>query len=347
MRPGVTEILKLGSNENQLGTSPKALEAMAAAISSANVYPDPGLMELRKKLGGRLGFAEEPEKHVVMAAGSSVSTLLLGEVFINPGDEMVQCEPTFGAMAGAVRRYGGKVVSLPLTANQEFDLPAMKAAITDKTKFVYVCNPNNPTGTTIDPEELRAFLKSLPEHVLAVVDEAYIDFCDDPQSEEMISEIYDGSRVIILRTFSKLYGLAGMRIGYTVASREICSFLQRATTFFPLSRPAAAAALAALDDEDFVKLSRETAAAGREYLTAELKKLGAVVYPSQANFIYADTGYNTAQLAQVTKEQGLIIRGNFPYSRITVGTERQNRRVIEIIKDAIGSGRVDKAAGQA
>ncbi|MDR2670207.1 MAG: aminotransferase class I/II-fold pyridoxal phosphate-dependent enzyme, partial [Oscillospiraceae bacterium] len=221
----VQEILKLASNENQLGASPKALEAMRAAVPSAHIYPDPFCAGLRAKIGRAFGFAD-PADHVTISAGASGAIALLGEIFIGPGDEVVYCEPTFGAYAGAVRRNFGTPVVRPLTADGAFDLDAMRAAVTDRTKMIFLCNPNNPTGGTVDPAGLRAFIRGLPDHVVLVADEAYIEFADDPAAS-VVSEIAEGVNLVVLRTFSKLYGLAGMRIGYTLTNREIHGVLQR------------------------------------------------------------------------------------------------------------------------
>lgn len=342
-RPNVTEIFKLASNENQLGTSPKALQALREAVESASIYPDAFCMGLRTKLGRKFGFEQNPASHITISPGASGAIALIGEVFIQQGDEVVYCEPTFGAAASAARRHSGKQVSLPLTEDQMFDLDAIAAAVTDKTKIVYICNPNNPTGTVVDADKLRVLIHSLPAHVITVVDEAYIEFADDPERQSMISEIAENVNLIVLRTFSKLYGLAGTRIGYSLMNEEIHNVLQRSTSVFVVSREALAAASAAIDDEDFVKLTRKTIADGRAYLTAEFETLGGKVYNSQANFIYVDTGYDTAVLAEACKEKGLIIRGNFACSRVTIGTEYQNRRMMEIIKSVLAEGKVPKA----
>ncbi|MDR0671841.1 MAG: aminotransferase class I/II-fold pyridoxal phosphate-dependent enzyme [Oscillospiraceae bacterium] len=335
------EILKLASNENQLGASPKALEAMRAAVPFAHVYPDPFCAGLRAKIGRVFGFAD-PADHVTISTGASGAIALLGEIFIGAGDEVIYCEPTFGAYAGAVRRNAGTPVVRPLTAAGAFDLDAMRAAVTDRTKMIFLCNPNNPTGGTVDPAALRAFVRGLPGHVVLAVDEAYIEFSDDP-SASVVSEIAEGVNLVVLRTFSKLYGLAGMRIGYTLTNREIHSVLQRSTGVFVAGRLALAAADAALSDTDFAAESVRVVRAGRCFLTEALTEMGCRVYPSQANFLYVDTGYDPAALAAACKERGLIIRGNFAHTRITVGTPRQNGHAVEILRDVMASGVVPRA----
>jgi len=338
---GLKEIIKLASNENQLGTSPKALTAMEEAIHSINIYPDAFCMEIRKKLGVRFGF-DDSGSNVVISAGASGAISLITEVFVCDGDEVIFCNPTFSAYEEGTRRNNGKAIALPLNEKEEFDLDAIKSAITDKTKLIFICNPNNPTGTAIKADRLREFIHKMPEHVITVVDEAYIEFAATEGVESMISEIAEGVNLIVLRTFSKLYGLAGMRLGYSFTNKEIHKILQKSTSVFVASREALAGAMAAMDDEEFIRTTIEANQKGREYLSAEFAKLGWYTYPSETNFVYVKTFYNTAQLAEECMKKGLIIRGNFKYSRITIGTEYQNKRVVEIMKEIIKEGNLTK-----
>lgn len=339
---GLTEVLKLASNENQLGSSPKAIEAMIEAVKQANIYPDPFCMGLRKKIGKKFGFDDSGD-NVIISSGASGILSLLGEVFICEGDEVIFCEPTFGAYAGATRRNNGVPVVLPLTEDKKFDLEGMYRAITDKTKMIFICNPNNPTGTVVDSEELKAFIHKVPQHVIVVVDEAYIELSSNPEVKSMVSEIAEGVNLIVVRTFSKIYGLAGLRLGYSLMNKELHAILQKSTTVFVASREALAGAMAALDDEEFIRTTKAVMKEGREYLTRELTALGWYIYPSETNFIYGDSGLNTSLLAEELKKKGLIIRGNFEFSRITIGTMEQNRKVVEIIREVMESGAVPKA----
>lgn len=335
-------VLKLASNENQYGCSPKALEAMGKTVAKANIYPDPFCMGLRRKLGRKYGFDDSGD-NVIISAGASGILLLLGEVFVCDGDEVVFCDPTFGAYASAATRNNGKAVACPLTPDQKFDLEAMKAAVTDRTKLVFICNPNNPTGTAVDSSELRAFIRSMPKHVITVVDEAYIEFATDPAVESMISEIDEDTNLIVVRTFSKIYGLAGERIGYSLMNKKLHAILQKATSVFVVGRTSLAGAMAALDDDSFLASTRAGIREGREYLTRELTALGWKVWESHTNFLYADSRLDTKALAAELEKKGLIIRGNFRYSRITVGTMEQNREMIDIIKATIAEGSVPPA----
>ena len=219
----------------------------------------------------------------------------------------------------------------------------MEQAVTEKTKLVFICNPNNPSGTAVDSEELRAFLHRLPKHVIAVVDEAYIEFATDPAVQSMIPEISEDLNLIVVRTFSKIYGLAGERIGYSLMNKKLHAVLQKATSVFVVGRTALAGAMAALDDDDFLVSTREGIREGRDYLTQELTAMGWQVWESHTNFLYADSHLNTKLLAQELEKKGLIIRGNFRYSRITVGTMEQNREMIAIIKETVAQGRVPAA----
>lgn len=338
-------VLKLASNENQYGVSPMAQKAMLEAVTQANIYPDPFCMQLRKKLGSRFGFDESGD-NVIISGGASGILLLLGEVFVCDGDEVVFCDPTFGAYAGACRRNNGKVISLPLTKDLKFDLKAMEAAVTDKTKLVFICNPNNPTGTAVDSGELRSFIHRMPKHVITVVDEAYIEFATDPAVQSMVSEIDEETNLIVVRTFSKIFGLAGERIGYSFMNKKLHGILQKATSVFVASKAALAGAMAALDDEEFITSTREGIREGREYLTRELTDMGFTVWESHTNFIYADSHLDTRILASELEKKGLIIRGNFEFSRITVGTMEQNREMIAIIRQTLAEGNVPPAQAE-
>ncbi len=335
------DILKLASNENQFGPSPKAIEAMAAEIPRLHIYPDPFCMELRKKLGVMNGFDDSGD-NAIIAVGASGILSLLGEVFVQEGDEVITCEPTFGAYAGAVQRNNGTLIALPLTEDLRFDLKGIYAAITDKTKMICICNPNNPTGTVVDSEELKAFIHKVPRNIIIVVDEAYIELSGNPAVKSMVSEIRDDTNVVVARTFSKLYGIAGARIGYALCNKEMHGILQKCTSVFIGSRVALAGAMVALDDEEYIAKTKAAMKEGREYLTSEFTKLGFYVYPSETNFLYVNTGYHTALFAEECKKYGLIIRGNYEYSRITVGRMDQNVKMVEIIKKVIESGAVPK-----
>ncbi len=339
---GLDKVLKLASNENQYGVSPKAVEAMVQAATEANIYPDPFCLQLRKKLGKKFGFDESGDNVIISQGGCGIIALL-GEVFITEGDEMICCDPTFDAYAGACRRNGGIVVKVPVTKEQLYDLDGIFAAITEKTKMIFICNPNNPTGTAVDSSALMALIKKIPKHIITVVDEAYIELATDPAVRSMVPLITEDLNLIVIRTFSKLYGMAGVRVGYSFMNKELHATLQKATTVFVAGRIALAGVMAAMDDEEFVLQTRKGISQGRNYLTKELTAMGWKVFESHTNFIYTDSGLQTAALANELEKYGLIIRGNFKYSRITIGTMEQNKEVIEIIKKVISKGNVPKS----
>ena len=303
MRPGVTKLLQLATNENPFGTSPKAAEAICQQAPLANRYPDVRAQDLRKKLA---------EKHGL--------------------------PPTYPSYYNYVKRCRGKLVEVPLeedTLTPDFN--KVLAAITDKTKAIFLCNPNNPTATLIDSDELHAFQKKLPEHVLLVVDEAYIDFVEDPNYRTMVDAIADDENLIVVRTFSKLYGMAGARMGYLMANREIIEYLQRDSTGFCCSRMGLHAAEAALDDVEFQEMTKKGNQEGREILVSCMKELGFRVWPSHTNFIYFDPGVDVKWFADRLLDYGIIIRGNFKANRISIGTPEEDRFVCKAMREIMAN----------
>lgn len=323
------EIYKLSSNENQLGPSPKAIEALIDSASKSYLYPDFFAMDLKEKIAKKFGFERE---NIITACGSSMILELLGEVFVKPEDEVVFCVPTFMLYASITTANDGIPIMLPLNEKLEYDLDAMRKAINSKTKMVLLCNPNNPTGTALSGEKIRDFIKKVPKDVIVVVDEAYIEFVDRTDVETMLPLVKEKENVIILRTFSKIYGLAGLRVGYGIASSKIIDLLSRRLPAFNTNKAAVEAAKAALDDEEFIKKSFEVTKEGRQYLTQEFEKLGFKVYDSQTNFIYVDTHKDSKLVSDELEKMGIIIRGNFKFNRITIGTMEQNRKIVDCMK---------------
>ncbi len=326
---GLTEIYKLGSNENQLGVSPLAIKAMVEAAYQVNYYPEGKGIALREKLAKKFGIKME---QIMITEGGSVGLIWLGEVFIKEGDEVLICKPTYGAYQGIIRRNNGKIVEVPLNDDLSMDFEGMLGAITDKTKMIMICNPNNPTGVAADDKELYEFIKKVPKDIIILVDEAYIQFVDKPGYMSMISAIRDDNTVIVVQTFSKLYGMAGARVGYLVSNQEIIKYMQRIANFFCTNKLALAGAEAALDDREFAERTLQLTKEGRDYLTKEIEAMGYKVYPSQTNFIYCDLRTDPYELSEEMKKYGVIIRGNFELTRITVGLPEQNKKVIEVLK---------------
>lgn len=330
---GGIPMIKLGSNENQMGPSPKAVQAMMDVISGANTYPDPMASDLGEDLADYYGV--EPA-NVVCGNGSSAILEAICKAFLNPGDEVIYCMPTFQIYDMFTKEMDAVPVVLPLDADLKFDLKAMAAAITGKTKLIMICNPNNPTASYLGTKELTDFIKSLPEHVICVVDEAYIEFATDPDCATMIPLIHD-HKVVVVRTFSKIWGLAGARVGYSLANAEISRYIRSCILTFNVNKMVIAAARASLTDKEFLQASWENNKEGKEYLMEELKGFGWKVWPSQSSFLYVtETKMEPSVIAKEMEKRGIIIRGNLGFLRISIGTMEQNRKMVAAFKDLLG-----------
>ncbi len=319
-------IIKLASNENPFGPSPKAVAAATAALKQGELYPDGGCFALRERLAAARGLKAD---QFVVGNGSNEIIELLGHVFLGPGDEVVMGSPAFVVYKLVTLLFGAKAVEVPLVEHRH-DLAAMAAAITPRTKLVFVCSPNNPTGTANTEAELLAFARALPEHVVAVFDEAYAEYVENaPDLRPLLSE---GRKVVCLRTFSKIYGLASLRIGYGYASRETAALLNRVRQPFNVNAIAQAAAVAALEDREFAERCARENRAGLAQLAAEFRARGLAYVPSVANFILVKVGDGTAAF-EALQRRGVIVRPMKPYGmpewlRVTVGTREQNARLV-------------------
>lgn len=335
---GLTGVLKLASNENPLGPSPRAQAALVASAGAIHVYPDAGAFRLREALAARLG---RPIHQIIVGNGSDEIIRLAAEALLGPGDEAVICEPTFGEYLYAVRLLGATPVIVRSERGQ--DLQAMLAAVTPRTKMVFVCNPNNPTGTIVTGPEFTGFLKAMPPGVLVVYDAAYREYVAAPDYPEGLDCVRQGASLLVLRTFSKVYGLAGLRIGYGIGPAGLVSLLYRVKEPFNVNLPAQAAALAALSDEEHVARSVAANAAGRERLYAGLAALGLDFLPSQANFVLANLLREAQPVYEALLRRGVIVRpasvfGLPRWIRITVGTEAQNARLLGALAGALEAG---------
>ncbi|MBI5769853.1 MAG: histidinol-phosphate transaminase [Verrucomicrobia bacterium] len=319
-------IIKLASNENPWGPSPRAVEAAKRAIEAGELYPDGGCFELRAKLAAKWGLKAE---QFVIGNGSNEIIELLGHVFVGPGDEVVMGAPAFVVYKLVTLLFGAKAIEVPLV-NWRHDLHKIAAAITPRTKLVYVCTPNNPTGTANTEAEIVAFVRGLPDHVVAVVDEAYAEFVlRAPDLRPLIAE---GRKVVCLRTFSKIYGLASLRVGYGYASTEVCALLNRVRQPFNVNAIAQAAALAALDDAEFAEKTARENRAGLVQLEQGCRELGLEFVPSVANFMLVRVG-DGLSVFDALQRRGLIVRPVKSYGlpewvRVTVGTRVQNERLL-------------------
>ncbi len=319
-------IIKLASNENPFGPSPLAVAAAKRAIEQGELYPDGGCFELRQKLAAK--FAMQPDEFVV-GNGSNEIIELLGHVFLGPGDEVVMATPAFVVYKLVTLLFGSQPVEVPLR-DWRHDLDAMRAAVTARTKLVFVCSPNNPTGTANGEAELMAFAQSLPPHVVLVIDEAYAEYLEEiPDLRPLIKQ---GRKIVCLRTFSKIYGLASLRVGYGYAAPELCDLLNRVRQPFNVNAIAQAAAVAALGDDAFAHKTAAENRRNRTLLERGCTALGLEVVPSAANFMLVRVGDGGAVFREL-QAQGIIVRPMAPYGlpawiRITVGSEAQIERLI-------------------
>lgn len=335
---GITGSIKLASNENALGPSPKAIAAIQAALFKLHRYPDGSGYYLRRRLSEKLGIKSE---NIVLGNGSNELIELIVRTFLKPGEEAVTSEPTFLVYRKMVQSVGGVNVVSPLR-NGIHDLPAMAQMLGPKTRIVFLDNPNNPMGTVIKKGTFEAFLEKLPEGVIVVADEAYYDFVATDDTFCGLDYLDSPSSVITLRTFSKAYGLAGLRIGYGVMKEELSDFINRVRQPFNVNSLAQAGALAALDDEDHLKKTKEMVLNGRNYLRGEIEKLGCRCVDTETNFFLIDTERDGRDVYKKLLHKGVIVRPMNAYNlpnhiRITVGLPAENERFLGAFKEVIGS----------
>lgn len=329
------EVLKLASNENPLGPSPLASEAATQAIQRAHLYPDGGCMALRARLAAR--FQLKPDQFIV-GNGSNELMVLLCQALLNPGDEAVMGAQAFIALKISVLLAGGTPVEVPMP-ELAHDLEAMAAAVTERTKLVYLPSPNNPTGDTHPQAAIEALIDQLPEHCMFLFDEAYAEYLDDaPDLRPLIAA---GKKVICCRTFSKIYGLGGFRIGYAYGNAELIGLLNRVRQPFNVNAIGQAAARAALDDDEHVARSRAVNTAGQAHLAVGLSELGLDFRGTLANFILLGVTNGKAVFEKL-QSRGIIVRpltgyGMPDWVRITVGTEQENDELISVLKSLLGS----------
>ena len=320
---GLERVIKLASNEGPLGPFPAALEALERASGGLNRYPDGGAYRLRSAIAERHGVRFEE-----VAVGSGADALIDGisQATLDPGDAIVCGWPSFPSYIIYGLKLGAEAIRVPLR-DHRYDLDALVEAVTPRTKLVYVCHPNNPTGTMNTRAELDAYFDAVPDHVVTVLDQAYFEYIDDPDYPDAIAEYFQtGRRVIVLRTFSKIYGLAGLRVGYGVTSAELVTALSKTRRAFDLTTPAQEAALASLDAPAELERRRRANAEGREQLGQILREAGySVVGPAVGNFLYVDLGEDAQPLFDELLREGVIVRplsgfGALQAMRVTVGT---------------------------
>jgi len=330
---GAKRWIKLASNENLLGPSPKAVAAIRQELPNIYLYPEGPCTVLRKTLAEKLGISE---KKVVISNGADNLILMIANAFVNEGDEVMMADPTFSVYTNVTQIMGGKPIKVKLK-DFTHDLESMLKKVNRKTKLVFVCNPNNPTGTTVSLEAFNYFLSKLPKRVIVVLDEAYGDFVEDAFYPNGLDYIKERKQLIVLRTFSKVYGLAGLRIGYALGREDLVNCLYQVRDPFPVHRLAQVAAVAALNDEDHVVRSIQLVYEGKRYLYKELDRIGLPYVPSQANFVFIDFEKDSGEMFKALLKEGIIIRPGkvwgFPtFARLTIGRMDDNRRFIKALK---------------
>lgn len=327
---GLEEIVKLASNENPLGPSPRGVAAIVAAAGTVNFYPDGSAYRLRHALAARHNV--EPAS-VIVGNGSNELVQMLSLALLEPGDEVVMPVPTFPRYEPLARMMNAVPVEVPLK-DFRMDIETMIERLSPKTKMVYLCNPNNPTGTIATKHEVEKLLENVSPAALVVFDEAYYEYVTHPDYPDGLDYLRKGYNVMVLRTFSKMYGLAGLRVGYGIGPSELIEYLNRVREPFNANSVAQEAALAALDDEEFVELTRKTNEEGKKYLYEAFKARGIKYVPTEANFIFFDCGRDEKEVFQRLLREGVIIRGGFGFPthlRVTIGTAAQNARFIQAL----------------
>ena len=333
---GLTDVIKMASNENPLGPSPQAVEAIKGALSKISFYPDGNVYLLKKDLSERLGLSEG---NIILGNGEDELIALVTATYLNPGDEIIMADPSFPCFELSTIVMDAIPRKIP-SKNFCHDLEAFLAAVNSKTKLIYVCNPNNPTGTIVSHGQLKQLLDSLPPGILVIIDEAYNEYVTNGDYPSSLTFLAEGYNVLILRTFSKIYGLAGLRIGYGLAAKEVITDMHAVREPFNVNSVAQVAALAALKDEEHLRRGRESNQRSKEYLYGEFERLGLDYVPTEANFVFFDIKAESKDVFEAMLRKGVIVRPGFIFGypqflRVTFGTDEQNRRFILALEESL------------
>jgi histidinol-phosphate aminotransferase len=330
------EIIKVASNENPLGPSRLALAAMKKALVQSNLYPDGNAFYLKQKLAGKLGV---DAKNLILGNGSNEIIEFIGHALLSPDAEVVVSQYCFAVYPIVTALFGAQLITVP-ARNYGHDLEAMLAAVTPRTRVVFVANPNNPTGTLASTEALHRFVQAVPSNVLVALDEAYIEFLGEPH--DFLPLIRTGARpnLLLMRTFSKIYGLAGLRIGYGIGHPEVIAAMEKVRQPFNINSICQAGALAALDDTKHVERTRKTNSRGMRLFAREFRRLKLEFVPSAANFVLVRVG-DGARVFTEMQNLGVIVRPMGGYSlpewiRISIGTPKENQRCLDVLKRVLG-----------
>lgn len=330
---GLEEVIKLASNESPYGPSLKVRKAIAQAAKNINRYPDGNCFHLRRALAKKL---QVPGDQLIFGNGSDEIILLTVRAFTQADDEVIMAQPSFLMYEIAAKIAGATPVRIPLK-NFRYDLPAMKAAVTPRTKMIFIGNPDNPAGTYVTHAQVQDFLKGLPEEILVFLDEAYFEFVRKTDYPDTISLLKRHQNIIITRTFSKMYGLAGLRVGYGIADKEVMDILNRIREPFNVNSLAQAAALACLEDNGYYQRLARKIEKERLYLSQRLKKMGVRFVETVTNFLLLEVGQNGSQLAGRLLNRGIIVRdmsywGLTNFIRVTIGTHKENQKFIQALR---------------
>lgn len=333
---GLKKVIKLASNENPLGPSPKALRAVKRALPAINRYPDSHCFYLKKKLSK---FLNLEQSNLILGNGSDELIDIIIKTFVEEDESIITADITFLEYKIVSQVLGRRVITVPLRYFK-YDLASIKKKIDKNCKAVFISNPNNPTGTYVSEDEVEDFINDLPEGLLLVLDEAYDTFIDVDDFPRSIKFVKRHNNVIILKTFSKAYGLAGLRVGYAIAAPPTVSLMERARQPFNVNLLAQAAAIAALDDDSFLAKTRKVVLEGKAYLYDSLRKLGIAYVPSVTNFILLDVGRDGTEVFKGMLKFGLIVREMKQYGlknfiRVTIGTGKENERFIRVLKKVL------------
>ncbi len=333
---GLEEVIKLASNENPFGCSPHIKQAIISEIENTSLYPDGAATDLTNRLSEHLGV--EPNQ-IIFGAGSDEVILMLARAYLVAGDETIMASHTFPQYKHNAEIEGAVCVEVPLKDGTH-DLDAMLAKVNERTKIVWICNPNNPTGTIVSHAQVEQFLKKIPSQVLVVLDEAYAEYIDTEEYPASLELLKQYKNLVVLRTFSKIYGLASLRIGYGIGHPDVIHTINQVREPFNTTRYAQKAAGVALQDQSFISYCREENAKGIAYLTGEFKRLGLPFFPAYGNFIMVDLQKPAPLVFNALLSKGIIVRGGhslgFPTSiRVTVGSDKQNEKFIHTLEQVL------------
>jgi len=335
---GIRDLVKLNANENCMGASPRVKKAVAEAIDEIHLYPDNSAYYLRHKLSQLCGLSPD---QIMFGNGSNELVQFIIMTFLLPDEEIITAKPTFVLYGIMGRMLGARLTEVPLQ-DFTFDLEHMAGKITDRTKLVFISNPNNPTGTIVTGDSFRRFMEKVPDDVIVVVDEAYREYVTGSEFPDAVACVQEGKNIIVLRTFSKAYGLAGLRIGYALSSQRLIGYMEHVREPFNANALAQKAALAALEDTGHLEKTRQNNADGIDYVTAGLKNLGIDYIPSQTNFLLVRIGSNASDVNRMLLKEGIMVRsmdsyGLGEYLRVTIGLPAENRRFLDALGKVLGT----------